>query len=135
MQNFEQIRAHVLAAYTVTRNEPYLIGIELTLNHGTRHQGLFLTELEDEDGRKFLRVSTALAPTTGIDCKRALAFNWEQRVGYLAISELDGLTYLQLCENRPLSGLSAAEIDRLVLEIGGLGDRLEQALSAGGDLF
>lgn len=135
MQNFEQIRAHVLAGYTVTRNEPYLIGIELTLNHGARHQGLFLTELEDEDGRKFLRVSTALAPTTGIDCKRALAFNWEQRVGYLAISELDGLTYLQLCENRPLSGLTAAEIDRLVLEIGGLGDRLEQALSAGGDLF
>ncbi|MCG6118523.1 MAG: hypothetical protein MEQ07_10100 [Aquimonas sp.] len=135
MQNFEQIRAHVLAGYTVSRNEPYLIGIELTLNHGARHQGLFLTELEDEDGRKYLRVSTALAPTTGIDAKRALAFNWEQRVGYLAISELDGLTYLQLCENRPLSGLTPAEVDRLVLEIGGLGDRLEQALSAGGDLF
>jgi hypothetical protein len=31
--------------------------------------------------------------------------------------------------------LSAAEIDRLILEIGGLGDRIERALSAGGDLF
>ena len=28
-----------------------------------------------------------------------------------------------------------AEIDRLILEIGGLGDRMERALSAGGDLF
>lgn len=135
MQNFEQVRAHVAPNYTVTRSEPYLIGIELTLNNGSRHQGLFLAELEDEDGRKFLRVSTALAPTTGLDPKRALAFNWEQRVGYLAISELDGLTYLQLCENRPLQGLTAAEIDRLILEIGGLGDRIERALSAGGDLF
>ena len=135
MQNFEQVRAHAASHYTVTRSEPYLIGIELTLNHAARHQGLFLTELEDEDGRKFLRVSTSLAPTTGLDAKRALAFNWEQRVGYLAISELDGVPYLQLCENRPLEGLTAAELDRLILEIGGLGDRMERALSAGGDLF
>ena len=135
MQNFEQIRAHVDSRYEVVRSKPYLIGLELTLNQGARHQGLFLTELEDEDGRKFLRVSTALAPTTGIDLARALKFNWEQRVGYLAISELDGLTYLQLCENRPYEGLTGAEIDRLVLEIGGLGDRIERAFSAGGDLF
>ncbi|MBK9494945.1 MAG: hypothetical protein BWZ07_01947 [Alphaproteobacteria bacterium ADurb.BinA280] len=135
MQNFEQIRAHVDGQYQMVRSEPYLIGLELTLNHGARHQGLFLTELEDEDGRKFLRVSTALAPTTGIDLARALKFNWEQRVGYLAISELDGLTYLQLCENRPYEGLTGAEVDRLVLEIGGLGDRIERAFSAGGDLF
>ena len=135
MQNFEQIRAHVDSRYEVVRSEPYLIGLELTLNQGARHQGLFLTELEDEDGRNVLRVSTALAPTTGIDLARALKFNWEQRVGYLAISELDGLTYLQLCENRPYEGLTGAEIDRLVLEIGGLGDRIERAFSAGGDLF
>ena len=56
------------------------------------------------------------------DCRRALAFNWESRVGYLAIGELDSVPYLQLCENRPYDGLTPSEVDRLVLEIGGLGE-------------
>ncbi len=72
---------------------------------------------------------------TGLDARRSLEFNWQQRVGYLAQSMLDGVPYLHLCENRPYDGLNASEIDRLVLEIGGLGDTLERAFSAGGDLF
>ena len=56
-------------------------------------------------------------------------------MGYLAIGDLDGVPYIQLCENRPYEGLTAAEVDRLILEIGGMGDRLERALSAGGDLL
>ena len=56
-------------------------------------------------------------------------------VGYLAIGELDGVPYLQLCENRPYDCLDAAEIDRLVLEIGGTGDEMERRMSAGGDLL
>jgi hypothetical protein len=135
MQNFEQIRAHASSHYVVRTNDPYLVGIEMTLEQGTRHQGIFLSEIEGDDGRKYLRVSTAIAPMTGIDARRALTFNWEQRVGYLAVSELEGSPYLQLCENRPYTGLTAAEIDRVVIEIGGLGDRIERAFSAGGDLF
>jgi hypothetical protein len=115
--------------------EPYVLCIELSLDQGRRHQAIFLSELEDDDGRTFLRVSTVIAPTTGIDCRRALAFNWENRVGYLAIGELDHVPYLQLCENRPYESLSPGEIDRLILEIGGTGDQLERALSAGGDLL
>lgn len=135
MQNFEQIRAHAQAHYHVHTNDPYLIGVEVTLEQGARHQGIFLSEIEGDDGRKYLRVSTAIAPMTGIDPMRALRFNWEQRVGYLAVSELEGAPYLKLCENRPYTGLTAAEIDRVVIEIGGLGDRMERAFSAGGDLF
>lgn len=135
MQNFEQIRAHAQAHYHVHTNDPYLIGVEVTLEQGARHQGIFLSEIEGDDGRKYLRVSTAIAPMTGIDPMRALRFNWEQRVGYLAVSELDGSPYLQLCENRPYTGLTAAEIERVLIEIGGLGDRMERAFSAGGDLF
>lgn len=135
MQNFEQIRVHVVSQYRTATNEPYLIRIELSLDNGKRHQGIFLTELDADDGRKYLRISTAIAPLTGLDCKRALAFNWEQRVGYLAVSELEGAPYLQLCENRPYDQLTASEIDRMIIEIGGLGDRLERAFSAGGDLF
>jgi hypothetical protein len=72
---------------------------------------------------------------TGLDLRRMLAFNWQSRVGYMAIGEMDGLPYLQLCENRPYESVTGAEIDRLILEIGGLGDTLERELSAGGDLL
>ena len=136
MQNFEQIRSHLLASgYKLTLQEPFVLCVELSLAQGKRHQAIFLSELQDDDGRNYLRVSTALAPITGIDARRALAFNWENRVGYLAIGELDGVPYLQLCENRPYDCVDAAEIDRLVLEIGGTGDDMERRMSANGDLL
>ena len=136
MRNFEQIRSHLLTAgFRLTMQEPYVACVELSLEGGSRHQSIFISELDGDDQRPMVRVSTVIAPTTGIDGKRALAFNWESRVGYLAIGELDGVPYLQLCENRPYDGLDAAEIDRLILEIGGMGDRLEHVLSAGGDLL
>lgn len=136
MQNFEQIRSHLASSgYRVSMQEPFVLCVELSLDGGRRRQAIFLSELEDDDGRHFLRASSVIAPITGIDCKRALAFNWESRVGYLAIGDLDGVPWLQLCENRPYDGLDPAELDRLVLEIGGVGDRLEHALSGGGDLL
>jgi len=136
MDNFEQIRAHLVSAgYKLTLQDPFLACVELSLAQGCRHQAIFLSELQDDDGRNYLRVSTAVAPITGIDARRALAFNWENRVGYLAIGELDGVPYLQLCENRPYDCVDAAEIDRLVLEIGGTGDEMERKMSANGDLL
>lgn len=136
MQNFEQIRSHLNAGdFRITMQEPYVLCVELSLDQGRRHQGIYLSELEDDDGRPYLRVSTVIAPITGIDCRRALAFNWECRIGYLAIGDLDGVPYIQLVENRPYDSLAGSEVDRLILEIGGMGDQLERALSAGGDLL
>lgn len=136
MRNFDSIRKHLKSSgYRATIEDEDVVCIELSLEQGQRHQSIFLAELDDDDGRPYLRVSTAVAPTTGLDARRALTFNWQSRVGYLAIGELDGVPYLQLCENRPYEGLDAAEVDRLVLEIGGLGDRMERMLSGGGDLF
>ena len=136
MNNFEQIRSHLAAGdFRITMQEPYVLCVELSLDQGRRHQAIFLSEMQDDDGRDYLRVSTAVAPTTGLDARRALKFNWESRVGYLAIGDLDGVPYLQLCENRPYDTLTAAEVDRLILEIGGVGDHLERVLSAGGDLL
>ena len=136
MDNFEQIRSHLVSSgYKLTLQDPFLACVELSLSQGRRHQAIFLSELQDDDGRNYLRVSTALAPITGIDARRALAFNWENRVGYLAIGELDGVPYLQLCENRPYDCVDAAEIYRLVLEIGGTGDDMERRMSANGDLL
>lgn len=136
VQNFEQVRRHLVdAGFHLTMQDDQVLCVELSLEAGTRHQSIFLSQLDDEDGRSLLRVSTVIAPTTGLDAKRALRFNWESRIGYLAIGELDGVPYLQLCENRPMSSLTSAEIDRLVLEIGGVGDRMERVLSADGDLL
>ncbi len=136
MINFEQIRQHLQSAgYHLLLEEPGLACVELSLGQGKRHQAIFLAELQDDDGRRYLRVSTSIAPITGLDARKALAFNWESRVGFLAIGELDDVRYLQLCENRPYDSLLPAEIDRLILEIGGTGDAMEKPLSAGGDLL
>lgn len=136
MNSFEQIHQHlVTAGYRLLLSEPHLTCVELSLRQGTRHQAIFLAELRGDDGRLYLRVSTSIAPITGVDARKALAFNWQSRVGQLAIGELDGVSYLQLCENRPYDSLLPAEIDRLVLEIGGVGDAMEHRLSAGGDLL
>ena len=134
MQSFEQIRSHVGGRHTLRTNDPYLISFDLSFDDG-RHQGLYLAEMEDEEGAKYLRVSTPIGPYTGLDGMRCLRFNWEQRTGYLAVSDLEGSPYLHLCENRPYSLLSSAEIDRLIDELGTLGDRMEQAISTGGDSF
>ena len=135
MQNFEQIRSHLQGKYKVTVSDPYLMCVQLSLDKGRRHQSNFLSEMVGEDGREILRVSTVIAPMTGNDPRRMLQFNWQSRVGYLAIGDLDSVPYLQMCENRPYDTLTAAEVDRLVLEIGGMGDRMESLLSAGGDLL
>lgn len=136
MRNFESICQHVKSSgYRTSLLHDDVVCIELSLDQGARHQSIFLSELDDDDGRPYLRVSTAVAPITGLDARKALVFNWQSRVGYLAIGDLDGVPHLQLCENRPYEGLDAAEIDRLVLEIGGIGDRMERMLSGGGDLF
>ncbi|MBS0591517.1 MAG: hypothetical protein JSR65_12890 [Proteobacteria bacterium] len=133
MHSFEEIRAHIASYHSLRINDPYLICFDLALEHGKRHQGLYLAELNDETGRAYLRISTPIGPLTGLDAKHCLRFNWEQRVGFLAVSDLDGSPYLHLCENRPYELLDAKEIEGLIRELGPLGDRLEQALSLGGD--
>jgi hypothetical protein len=135
MQNFEQIRSAIPREHKITAREPYMVCVELSLDQGRRHQSVFLAEVEDDDARKYLRVSTVVAPMTGLDAKRILAYNWNSRVGYMACGDLDGVPYLQLCENRPYETLNGSEVERLILEIGGTGDHLERNLSAGGDLL
>ena len=64
MHNFEQIRSHLVAGdFKVTMQEPYVLCIELSLENGRRHQAIFLSELQDDDGRNYVRVSTVVAPT------------------------------------------------------------------------
>ena len=132
MQSFEQIRSHTGSRHALRTNDPYLISFDLTLDNG-RHQGMYLAEMEDEAGGKYLRISTPIGPYAGIDGARCLRFNWEQRTGFLAVADLDGSPYLHLCENRPYEFLDDAELGRLIHELGTLGDRLEQVIASDED--
>ena len=134
MRHFEAVRSHIGSLHQLRHNDPYLISFDLPLPHG-RHQGIYLAELEDESGRRFLRISTPIGPLAGSDARRCLRFNWEQRVGFLAVADLDGSPFLHLCENRPYDLLSAEELMRVVEELGVLGDQLEQVVADGGDDF
>ncbi|WP_329741091.1 hypothetical protein [Dyella sp. A6] len=132
MHHFEAVRSHIGSLYTLRQNDPYLISFDLRLPDG-RHQGIYLAELEGDDGRRYLRISTPVGPLAGTDPRRCLRFNWEQRCGFLAVTDLDGSPFLHLCENRPYDLLDEADLRRLISELGVLGDELERAIANSGD--
>jgi hypothetical protein len=132
MRHFEAVRSHIGSHYALRHNDPYLISFDLGLAKD-RYQGIYLAELEDEAGRRYLRISTPIGPLAGTDPNRCLRFNWQQRTGFLAVTDLDGSPYLHLCENRPYDFLDRAELQRLVRELGVLGDQLERLIGAGDD--
>ena len=132
MRHFEAVRSHIGSQHALRHNDPYLISFDLELSED-RHQGIYLAELEDEAERRYLRISTPIGPLAGTDPSRCLRFNWQQRTGFLAVADLDGAPYLHLCENRPYELLNRDELQRVVLELGTLGDQLEQIVVSGGD--
>ena len=128
MRHFEAVRSHIGSQHALRHNDPYLISFDLELSKD-RHQGIYLAELEDEAERRYLRISTPIGPLAGTDPSRCLRFNWQQRTGFLAVADLDGAPYLHLCENRPYEFLDSDELQRLIAELGTLGDQLEQVIS------
>jgi hypothetical protein len=133
MQSFEDVRSHLAARYEIDDNEPWLLSCQVLLAEG-RRQTVFIAELETEGGGRVLRIGTPIAPLGGVDPVRCLRFNWAQRVGFLAVSDLDGVPYLQLCENRPYGGLDGARLDRLLIDVASQGDNLERLLGSNRDL-
>src|SRR6185312_5700148 len=49
------------------------------------------------------------------------------------LADLDGSPYLHLCENRLYEFLDAPELERVIHELGSLGDQLEQVIASGDD--
>lgn len=134
MRHFEAVRSLIGSQYELRHNDPYLVSFDLELAQG-RFQGIYLAELEDESEHRYLRISTPIGPLAGTDPIRCLRFNWQQRTGFLAVADLDGSPYLHLCENRPYDYLDDAELQRVIRELGTLGDQLEQVIAAGDDTF
>lgn len=133
MHSFEQVRSHVSGTFALGINDPYLISFDLPVEGGSRRQGIYLAELETDDERKVLRISSPIAPLNDADATRALRFNWTQRCGFLAVGDLDGTDYLHLCENRPYESLDHAELDRLIENLGPLADRLGRLITQSDD--
>lgn len=132
MQNFEDIRSHLATRHQLTRNEPYFLSFDVALPGG-RAQSLFLADLETEDDRRVLRISTPVAPLAQLPAVKCLRFNWAQRVGFLAVDDLDGTPYVHLCENRSYAALGARELERVIAELAKLADGLESLVSQGAD--
>jgi hypothetical protein len=133
MNSFEDVRSFLATHHALKDNDPYVISFEMALGNG-RRQSVFLAELDTDAGRKYLRVSTPVAPIGTHDAAKCLRFNWEQRVGYLALSDIDGAAYLHLCENRPFEGLGESELESMITELATLADGLESAMSRGRDV-
>jgi hypothetical protein len=134
MRHFEAVRSHLGSQHKLHHNDPYLISFDLELGQG-RRQGIYLAELEDEAGQRYLRISTPIGPLAGTDPCRCLRFNWQQRTGFLAVADLDGSPYLHLCENRPYELLDGNELQRVVRELGRLGDQLGQVIASQDDVL
>jgi hypothetical protein len=132
VQNFEDIRSHLASKHQLTQNQPFVISFDLSLPAG-RVQSLFLADIETEEGRRLLRMSTPVAPMTQLPAEKCLRFNWAQRVGFLAVDDLDGIPYGHLCENRSYGTLTTRELDRVLIELGQLADKLESLVSPGED--
>ncbi len=132
VQNFEDIRSHLATRHALRQNQPFMISLDLQLPEG-RIQSIFFADLETEDDRRVLRISTPVAPLKQLPAEKCLRFNWAQRSGFLAVDDMDGMAFVHLCENRSYSTLNARELDRLVNELGSLADGLESIVSRGAD--
>lgn len=132
MHNFEDIRSHLATRHALTQNQPFVISLDLKLPAG-RVQSLFLADIETEDHRRVLRISTPVASLAQLPAEKCLRFNWAQRMGFLAVDDMDGVPYVHLCENRGYGSLSGREVDRVLAELGELADGLESVVSHGAD--
>ena len=101
METFSEIRNHMLDLYELKIDEPFIISFEYPIDDSERLQSMFLAELKTDHGRRVLRVETPVAPLADLDAEKCLRINLTQRVGYLAVGDLEGVPYIKMCENLP----------------------------------
>ncbi|MBT8039353.1 MAG: hypothetical protein HKO85_08975 [Xanthomonadales bacterium] len=133
MDTFAEIRMHISELYELTTDEPFIVSFEFPVNKG-RRQSIFLAELETENGRRVLRVETPVAPLADLDSEKCLRINLMQRVGYLAVGDMDGVPYIKMCENLPYAFVGEDELDYTIRNVATTADKMEQYLEPGDDL-
>jgi hypothetical protein len=136
METFSAVRQHMMDLYELKIDEPFIISFEYPIqsSSGQRRQGIFLAELETSGGRRVLRVETPVAPLDDLDAEKCLRINLTQRVGYLAVGDLDGVPYIKMCENLPYAFVGEEELDYTIRNVAQTADNMEQFLEPGEDI-
>jgi hypothetical protein len=134
METFFEIRKHMKDLYELRIDEPFIISFEYPIQASGRRQSMFLAELETSEGRRVLRVETPVAPLADLDAEKCLRINLTQRVGYLAVGDLDGTPYIKMCENLPYAYVGEQELDYTIRNVARSADNMEQFLEPGSDL-
>ncbi|TVQ36814.1 MAG: hypothetical protein EA370_07615 [Wenzhouxiangella sp.] len=135
MDTFAAIEEHVKSRYDVVHDEPFMLGLEVPVGESGRRQSVFLAELKNPDGKRFLRVETTVAPLASHDPEKCLRVNLMLRTGYLAVGDMEGMAFLKLCENMLYGNLTVDALDYIVHHVAELGDKIEITLNKGGDWF
>jgi hypothetical protein len=133
METFSEIRKHMMDLYELKIDEPFIISFEYFIEGGDRRQSMFIAELETSEGRRVLRVESPVAPLEDLDAEKCLRINLTQRVGYLAVGDLEGIPYIKMCENLPYAYVGAAELDYTISNVANSADKMEQFLEPGTD--
>lgn len=134
METFSEVRQHMMDLYELRIDEPFIISFEYRIGDSDRRQSIFLAELETSEGRRVLRVETPVAPLDDLDAEKCLRINLTQRVGYLAVGDLDSVPYIKMCENLPYAYVGEQELDYTIRNIALAADKMEQFLEPGTDL-
>ena len=134
MDTFAEVRNHIMERYSLTIDEPFILSFECPIEDSGRLQSIFLAELKTGDGRRVMRVETPVAPLSDFDAEKCLRINQMQRVGYLAVGDLDSTPYIKMCENLPYAFLGEQELDYAIHHVARSADQMEQSLEDGKDL-
>ena len=134
METFAEVRRHVIENHQLFIDEPFQIAFECPIDGNDRKQTVFLAELKSSDNRRYLRVETLICPLEDFDAEKCLRINLMQRIGYLAVGDLEGTPYIKLCENMPYSTLDATELEYVINTMAPFADRIEKALEPGEDI-
>lgn len=134
METFSEVRQHIMDLYELRIDEPFIISFEYPIGDGGRRQSIFLAELETSGGRRVLRVETPVAPLDDLDAEKCLRINLTQRVGYLAVGDLDSTPFIKMCENLPYAYVGEQELDYTIRNVALTADKMEQFLEPGADL-
>ncbi|MGD9021748.1 MAG: hypothetical protein PVF46_08110 [Lysobacterales bacterium] len=134
METFAEVRQHIIENHKLFLDEPFQLGFEYAIDGSDRQQAIFVAELKAADNRRYLRVETLICPLDDFDAEKCLRINLIQRVGYLAVGDLDGTAYIKMCENLPYKALDAKELEYVIRQVAPMADRMEQALESTHDL-
>jgi hypothetical protein len=134
METFSEVRKHIMDSFELKIDEQFVISFEFPMDDSVRRQSMFLAELKTSDGRRVLRVETPVVPLEDLAAEKCLRINQMQRVGYLAVGDLDGVPYIKMCENLPYAFLVEQELDYAIRHIARTADQMEQSLEPGEDL-